>query len=398
LKDSDAKRIAKYMVAALEPPLFKQRIELFLTMDSYKHYKKDSEKMHGWIRDKLRNFLEYSPVEVWKKKTESKKESSSGSKRQGGRVVQEKQANRRAEEGNRCHKGEFACLKCGSREHYVFRCSQVKDGEAEALLKERREKKQEKRAKSKEEVRRVKFQSSKRTVRRANLENSEAQSGADENKRKVRVRLEDCVDTEALLDSGTDCAMISKGLVEELTTKGAFVKMKTLMEPEIIGTTGNDIEVRRIVCLDSLVFQTSAGKLRWRGVNCFVDENDQGKLVVDMPTMEKMGYSPDALLMAAMRRVEAAGSRVEDFAAEARKAPQRLSSISNSGGQRNRRLRGRYVHALYHERKGPTSSDPRDHRTEGRGSGREWSARERSGASTQHAQGVCGCLSHSICE
>jgi hypothetical protein len=60
--------------------------------------------------------------------------------------------------------------------------------------------------------------------------------------------------------------------------------------------------------LDSLVFQTSAGPLRWRNLHCWVDESDPDQLlVVDRPTMERMGYSADALLVAAKRKFETYG-------------------------------------------------------------------------------------------
>jgi len=170
--------------------------------------------------------------------------------------------------------------------------------EAEALLKAYREKKQQKR----DAARQQKKEDSKKEVRRVAFEEPRGKSG------RLEVKLEGCVDAVALLDSGADCSLISRGLVEELESKLDFLKMKTLKEAEVIGTAGDDIEVRRLVCLESLVFRTSAGPLRWRNLRCWVDENDSSQLlVVDRPTMESMGYSADALLVAAKRRLESAG-------------------------------------------------------------------------------------------
>jgi hypothetical protein len=125
----------------------------------------------------------------------------------------------------------------------------------------------------------------------------------------LKVKLEGSVETEALLDSGADCSLISRGLVERLESQVGFLKMKTLDEPERIGTVGSDLVVKRMVCLDSLVFQTSAGPLRWRNLQCWVDESDPDQLlVVDRPTMERMGYSAGALLVEAKRKFETYGS------------------------------------------------------------------------------------------
>jgi hypothetical protein len=140
VEENDPKRMVKYLVNTLEPPAFKQRIEAFLLLDSYKSYKKDFARAHGWIREDLKNFLEYTPVVAAPKKFETKRESSSGARRQGNHGAQEKRASQREESGNRGHRGEFACFKCGSRNHDVFLCHQTKVGEAESLLKAFKEK------------------------------------------------------------------------------------------------------------------------------------------------------------------------------------------------------------------------------------------------------------------
>ena len=106
----------------------------------------------------------------------------------------------------------FACLKCQSRDHDVRRCPQIRDGEAEALIQEYREKK------VKKEVRFVQREeiSDKLERRRENLDKLG----------RVPLKLREKVDTEALLDSGADCCLIPRGLVERLEQETGFLQMK----------------------------------------------------------------------------------------------------------------------------------------------------------------------------
>jgi len=185
----------------------------------------------------------------------------------------------------------------------VRRCPQIRDGEAEALILEYREKK------AKKEVRFVQREeiSDKLERRRENLDKLG----------RVPLKLREKVDTEALLDSGADCCLISRGLVERLEQETGFLQMKLLDEPEVVGTAGSSIEVRRMICLESVVFQTTAGPFRWRNLKCWVDEMDPGELLlVDRPTMQEMGYSADALLVAAKRKMETSGADQEEFAVD----------------------------------------------------------------------------------
>jgi hypothetical protein len=166
------------------------------------------------------------------------------------------------------------------------------------LLKDFHERKVQK----KDEVRRLSRPAAKKQLPQVRMMDKGDKSGC------LKVKLEDLVETEALLDSGADCSLISRALVERLESQVGFLKMKTLDEPKRIGTAGSDLVVKRMVCLDSLVFQTSAGPLRWRNLQCWVDESDLDQLlVVDRPTMERMSYSANALLVAAKRKFETCG-------------------------------------------------------------------------------------------
>jgi hypothetical protein len=312
VEENDPKRMTNYIVDALEPPVFKQRVKDQLAMKSHKDKRTDAVKAHRWIRGYLAAFLEHSTEDWTKSKKEqssgTKKESSHGAKRQGKQALAEAkpknpQATESQDRQERLSRQKFGCLKCGSKEHDVRRCPQTRDGEAEALIQEYREKK------ARKEIRRVQFEEAPGE--------SDQVSEKDSDSGRVSVTLLDKVKTRALLDSGADCCLIPRGLVGKLEEEVDSLQMRVYKKPRVIGTAGDDIEVHRLVCLESVVFQTTAGPLRWRDLWCWVDESDPGDLLlVDRPTMEKMGYSSDALLVAAKRKMETPGGGDGGFAAE----------------------------------------------------------------------------------
>ena len=179
------------------------------------------------------------------------------------------------------------CLKCGSLDHLVRQCPKLQAGEAEKLL-------EEKGYRSGAQVNVVK--------------DLTVDSGvpSDMSTGLVKATLENCVAVEVLLDSGADVALISGGLMKRLEEEAEFLRVKKLAEPKVVGTAGKDVlSILRKVCLESVVFQTSAGPLVWRNVWCMVDEGDESiSLIIDRETMKQMGYSPDALLVEAKRRLE----------------------------------------------------------------------------------------------
>ena len=287
---ADPKRIVKWIVQALEPHRFRIRIEKKLELQMNAHLKKDPVRAANWIAQDLRYFLEYAGAEIRKSKSEVEKvEKKSWPKKrmnEGESKGESKVFERKRPDYSREFKREqqrYDCLKCGSRDHVVKRCPKTQPGEAERLLEANRKKREQ----YKPEVQQI------------------AARGTEETG-LVPVKLEDCYDTNALLDSGADCAMMSAGLVNKLVDLKKFIKMNFLKEPETIGTAGTQtIKVRRKICIESIVFKTSAGPLRWRNLECLVHEEDQGeKLLIDRETMKQMGYSTDALLVAAKTNLE----------------------------------------------------------------------------------------------
>ena len=271
---NDAKRMVKYIVDALEPPAFKKRIESFLKRDSHKAYKKDPVAAHMWIREELKNFLEYSSDDSWKKKLDTKKESADGSRRQSKApvsVVVGNPAGQHQPMGNQARRA--ACANCGSVKHEVRFCPRSKAGEADSSGNDSRA--QESRREAREQDFRRKKQDQKdsnRNVRLVEAEDRVAGSG------RLLVMLEGKVEAEALLDSGADCALISRGLVDELEQKTGFLKMKVLKEPETIGTAGSDLRVSRIVCLESVLLVAAKDKVDADG---FLEEDSRAPATED---------------------------------------------------------------------------------------------------------------------
>jgi hypothetical protein len=90
-------------------------------------------------------------------------------------------------------------LKCSRWDHHVRDCPQCRAGEAESLLKDFRERK----VKKKDEVRRLNRPAVKKQLPQVKMMDTGEKSGC------LKVKLEGSVETEALLDSGADCLLIS---------------------------------------------------------------------------------------------------------------------------------------------------------------------------------------------
>ena len=293
VEKADPKRIVRYITDALEPPPFKARILDRLEQDLYEKYRKDPVAAKKWITEDLRSYVEYSSDLKTEKpkpgKKQDQKKDGKGAANHPGKQDQTTAQNtpEQAKSQGEKKKKRLVCLKCGSLEHLVRQCPKLQAGEAEKLL-------QENGYHSGGHVNVVK--------------NLKEDTGASSSKSTglVKATLENCVAVEVLLDSGADVALISGGLIKSLEENAEFLRVKKLPIPEQVGTAGKDVlSIHRKVCLESVVFQTSAGPLVWRNVWCMVDERDKKhSLIIDRKTMEKMGYSPDALLVEAKRRLE----------------------------------------------------------------------------------------------
>ena len=293
VQEADSKRIVRYITDALEPPAFKTRILDRLGQEMYKRYRKDPVAVKKWITDDLRNYLEYAqesrmenPKPV--KKPDQKKDGKAGATRPG---KQDASASHNTPEQAKTQgekkKKRLECLKCGSFDHLVRQCPKLQAGEAEKLLE----------------------QKGYRSGAQVNVvKDLTEQVGAtlDRSTGLVKATLEKCVAVEVLLDSGADVSLISGGLMKRLEEEAEFLRVKKLSKPKVVGTAGKDVlSIRRSICLESVVFQTSAGPLVWRNVWCMVDDGDERiSLIINRETMEQMGYSPDALLVEAKRRMD----------------------------------------------------------------------------------------------
>ncbi len=289
----DMKRIVHWMVEALKPQAFKSRIEAELKLEVNKNLRKDPVAAREWIAQDLKLFLQYNPDEIGKQKKqetkiEPKKVSKPDAKRPVRPVPVGEPPGRTGQSDHRSNLPRGACLKCGSRQHSVRQCSQVKEGEVEKLIQEYRDNKE--RETGGRRVQRVRGPSSPK----------------NDPSQMVSAKLEGCLETDLLLDTGADVSLMSRGLLEKLELEAEFLKVKKLLQPVKIGTAGKEcIYAHRKILLESVVLQTSAGPLSWRNVECFVNEADDDTLcIISNGEMEKMGYSVDALLVAAKRRLE----------------------------------------------------------------------------------------------
>jgi hypothetical protein len=212
--------------------------------------------------------LEYYPEElVRSKKQESRQESKKVTKpdaKRPGRPVPAAGLQRWPDVSEyKPSQSRGGCLKCGSKQHSVRQCHQVAEREAEKLIQEYRSKKER--------------ETGVRRVQRVQCPNNPK---IDPNK-IVSAKLEGCLEAKLLLDTGADVSLMPRGLLEKLEQEAEFLKVKKLSEPVEIGTAGSKrISVHRKILLESVVLETSAGHLRWRNEECYVNEADNGTLCI----------------------------------------------------------------------------------------------------------------------
>ncbi|KAL0586901.1 hypothetical protein ABG067_003521 [Albugo candida] len=139
----DAKRIVNWMVEGGWTRC------ISLNMDTNKDLKKNPVAFNQWCLGQLRSFMEWeleaTRVESIRNVAATKTRLSSAQQR---RVPVQKQRTKEEEKGKRMlqsgpPRNRFQCLKCKSTDHSVRRCSRCAPGEAEALLRNRQNNREE---------------------------------------------------------------------------------------------------------------------------------------------------------------------------------------------------------------------------------------------------------------
>ncbi|CAK4244258.1 unnamed protein product [Aphanomyces euteiches] len=105
----------------------------------------------------------------------------------------------------------------------------------------------------------------------------------------------------ALLDTGADVTIVNHALIDALKDNGHHVVLRRCPPHALEPFSGSPILVQDSITFDRISLDTSAGPLLLRQLTAWVvdDQNDQPRLIIARPVMEKLGYSLDAILATA---------------------------------------------------------------------------------------------------
>ncbi|KAE8906247.1 hypothetical protein PF005_g1952 [Phytophthora fragariae] len=134
--EGEPQKIVGYMIDALAPEQFQRTVKNELARDSNKPLHKDVVAFIKWLRASCKEYMRWEPKSNQRKQSETK---PAGKKPDS--VVPKAWAKQTQAAGNHSTRLNRTCLKCGSENHRVKDCPRAVAGEAEALLREWREKK-----------------------------------------------------------------------------------------------------------------------------------------------------------------------------------------------------------------------------------------------------------------
>ncbi len=308
--DEEPKFLIKHLTNALYPAAFREHISSRLKRETYASYTKDVVLYFAWITEEMASYLQWMPREDSSRNI--KQRTTNGSERvkhirvnddqrmQHSQSIRERddRTMQQGRSGNtkygfrnyRKEENNFPCLKCQSKAHRVNQCPSATAEEAARLLKEWRDKKSMK-------------------------------NGRDTNTKVRSVALDrKVVDTEdgwsdcliedqllvskALLDSGADVSLASKGVVDTLVNMGVHVKIEEPKQSMIlVPVNDNRFIARRKVIFDKVKLFSTAGPVVVRKLECWIHEEDsQHTLTIGRKIMAMLGYSSDALIARARQQ------------------------------------------------------------------------------------------------
>ncbi|KAE8999859.1 hypothetical protein PR001_g18944 [Phytophthora rubi] len=187
------------------------------------------------------------------------------------------------------------CLKCASPEHSVRHCPHAQPGEAEKLIAEVRERKQ---AKQRLHTKKL------HAPPDGGVPSGSSSEGTPTAPGHVIAVADGLEVTATLLDSGSDDTLISRAAVEALLKLDPGLDLRDAPTPAYGKPVGGQLVVlSRVALIRKVSLATSAGPLVLRNLRCWVDETDEElNITIGRPMMERLGYSVDAFLVAALTK------------------------------------------------------------------------------------------------
>ncbi|GMF43964.1 unnamed protein product [Phytophthora fragariaefolia] len=298
--EGEPKKVVNYIMDALAPQQFQRTVRNEMARECNKPLLKNVVAFITWLLASCKEYLRWEPTAV-------KRSTSESSNKQGPRKTESTTApqNRsQVSSGASVARNKRTCLKCCSEAHLAKECPQTKAGEAEALLREWREKNSRKG---------VTLQHGKpftpvHSIKALQLTEIPLEAGSS-----CVARVENAVDlSNVLLDSGADVNVVSHRLIKRLQEQGVTVHVEK-QEPHKMATfDGGVVEVIHMVRLDVIQIQTTTGPLLLRQTPTWVFEQEttrqdlqdlasaEGKPFEDIHLIRDVGlHGPDPDLRAA---------------------------------------------------------------------------------------------------
>ncbi|GMG14688.1 unnamed protein product [Phytophthora fragariaefolia] len=284
--EGESKKVVHYMIDALAPEQFQKTVRNEMAREANKPLLKNVVSFITWLRTSCKEYMRWEPPAA--RRSPAEPSGKQGPRRTETTVASQNRT--RPTSGAQVTRSGRLCLKCSSDTHRVKECPQAKPGEAEALLREWREKNPRKGGTSQQ----PKVPTPVHPIKTLQLSEVPLDGGSN-----CVARIENTVDlANVLLDSGADVNVVSRGLITLLREQGVAVRTKEQEPHKLTTFDGAVFEVTQMVHLDVIQIQTTAGPLLLRRTPAWVFEQEASKpiLILSRPVMERLGYSVDAIL------------------------------------------------------------------------------------------------------
>lgn len=123
-----------------------------------------------------------------------------------------------------------------------------------------------------------------------------------------QVAINELVELPFRTDSGAECNILPRHIVDELAAVGAPVRMATLTEPvTIVVAGGHELQCRERYNVD-LLLGTAAGLVNVRQVDCLVLNGAEDEFLLGDDTLKPLGINVDRMI----EQLTAAGPAADD--------------------------------------------------------------------------------------
>ena len=306
--EQEPRMTVDYLVNAIEPKIVRTRVKELLKMEGNRPVRRDARRFKFWLGDYMRRYGEFEPLlnvgsipptpktvapEQAKKPAKNRlvavvnldEQVKKPAKTRVVAVVNvDKVPNTNFTQEKRC------CFKCLSKDHGVFRCPKVVEGEAQLLMDKART-----------------VWASQKTIATAVVEPPVGTppvlvtvDNAVACAARVVCVAGGTVSMNASFDSGADQSVVPPQTLARLQKSGRLVSVMDLAEPiQVRDFAGAAHSVTQEAVMD-LRFETEVGPLVLTNVKCWVSSGNLpagvGDILLSRAIMTKLGYDPRAML------------------------------------------------------------------------------------------------------